>query len=649
MFPSFHRGNPSNNGDILGLNRMRLVSQGVEDLQRRYKPFLIAALIGFLVLALRIWHLQIIKGEEFSRLSKHNRIRIREIPASRGMILDRRGRILVDNRPSFDVFLVPEDTGDRGKTAEFLHRILKITPEEVGKRLEANRERPPFRPVRVQSDVSRFHLALLETHKLDLPGLIVDVRPRRAYAYRNMASHLLGYLGEIDSYELRQDRFREYQMGDFIGKYGIEQQWEPFLKGIDGGRQVEVDAMGRELKVLQRVEPHPGNNVFLTIELDLQMTCETLLHGKEGAIVAMNPQNGQILAMVSHPSFSPSIFADGINHDDWKALAQDPFHPLQNRAIQGQYAPGSVFKVITAAAGLEEGIISPQEILSCMGSYRLGNRTYRCWKKGGHGKINIHRAIVESCDVFFYQVGQRLGIDTIAKYAKGFGLGKPTKISLSDEKPGLIPSSEWKEKAYNEAWYEGETLSCAIGQGYVLVTPLQLLNAISAVANGGVLYLPQLVDRIERANGELIKSYPPIPRGKIPLSQGHLMIIREALHGVVNEDHGTGRSARIEGVTVSGKTGTAQIISLKENMAEEDTPYEYRDHAWFVAYAPMDNPIISVVVLVEHGGHGASASAPLARKVIQKYLTILKEEGKLTPIIAGGSEVNSSNSRGPFR
>jgi len=628
---------------------MRLGSQGIEVFQRRYKPFLIAVLIGFLFLVLRTWHLQIIRGEEFSRLSKHNRIRIREIPASRGMILDRRGRIVVDNRPSFDVFLVQEDIGDMEKTAEFLHRLLKITPKELGKRLEANKDRPPFKPVRIQSDIGRLHLALLETHKLDLPGLIVDVCPRRAYAYRDIGSHLLGHLGEIDSDELRQSQFREYQMGDLIGKYGVEQQWEPFLKGLDGGRQVEVDAMGRELKVLQGVEPQPGNNVFLTIDLDLQMTCENLLRGKEGAIVAMNPQNGKILAMVSHPSFSPSLFADGINHEDWETLVQNPFHPLQNRTIQGQYAPGSVFKVITAAAGLEEGVISPQEILSCTGSYRFGNRTYRCWRKGGHGKVNLHRAIVESCDVYFYQVGQRLGIDTLAKYAKGFGLGKATKISLSDEKPGLIPCSEWKKKVYDEVWYEGETLSCAIGQGYILVTPLQLLNVSSAIANGGILYLPQLVERIERANGKVVKSYQPIPRGKIPLSQENLLIIREALYGVVNEDRGTGRVARIKGVTVSGKTGTAQVIRLKEEVKEEETPYEHRDHAWFVAYAPMDNPVISVVVLVEHGGHGASASAPIARRIIHKYLNILKEEGNLKPIIARGREVDSLNSRSPIR
>ncbi|UCD70676.1 MAG: penicillin-binding protein 2 [Syntrophobacterales bacterium] len=628
---------------------MKLNSQGIEDLQRRYKPFLIAALIGLLVLGLRAWYLQIVKGEEFSRLSQHNRIRIREIPASRGMILDQGKRILVDNRPSFEVLLVPEDIVSMEKTTEFLHRILRITPVEVAKRLEVSKHRPPFKPVRIQSDISRLHLALLKTHKLDLPGLIVDVRPRRAYTYGNMASHLLGYLGEIDGHELRQNLFREYQLGDLIGQYGVEQKWEPFLKGTDGGRQVEVDAMGRELKVLQRAEPHPGNNVSLTIDLDLQMTCETLLSGKEGAIVAMNPQNGKILAMVSHPSFSPSLFAEGINHRDWETLILNPFHPLQNRVIQGQYAPGSVFKIITATAGLEEGVISPQEILSCSGSYRFGNRTYRCWRKGGHGKVNPHRAIVESCDVFFYQVGQRLGIDTLAKYAKGFGLGKPTEISLNDEKPGLIPSSEWKKKVYNEAWYEGETLSCAIGQGFILVTPLQLLNVISAFANGGVLYLPQLVERIETANGEVVKSYPPIPRGKIPISPENLMIIRQALNGVVNEAHGTGRVSRIKGITVSGKTGTAQVISLRDDVSEEDTPYEYRDHAWFVAYAPMANPVIAVVVLVEHGGHGASASAPIAREVMKKYFTIIREKGKSTPLIARGREENSLNSRGPIR
>ncbi|NIS63084.1 MAG: penicillin-binding protein 2, partial [Proteobacteria bacterium] len=320
---------------------MQFGSQGIEDLQRRYKPFLIAGLIGFLALGVRMWYLQVIKGEELSRLSKHNRIRIREIPASRGMILDRKGRILIDNRPSFEVLLVPEDIVDMEKTTEFLYRILRVTPEEVGKRLEANNHRPPFKPIRIQSDISRLHLALLKTHQLDLPGLIVDVRPRRAYNYGNMASHLVGYLGEIDSRELKRDRFKAYKMGDIIGKYGVEQQWEPFLKGMDGGRQVEVDAYGREIKVLQRVEAHPGNNLLLTIDLDLQMTAEVLLEGKEGTIVAMNPQNGQILAMVSHPSYDPSLFAGGINHDDWETLIQNPFHPLQNRAIQGQYAPGS--------------------------------------------------------------------------------------------------------------------------------------------------------------------------------------------------------------------------------------------------------------------------------------------------------------------
>jgi penicillin-binding protein 2 len=624
---------------------MRLGSQGIEDLQRRYKLFFIAGLVGFFALGLRMWHLQIIKGEEFSRLSKHNRIRIREIPASRGMILDRRGRILIDNRPSFEVLLIPEDIEDMEKTTGFLHRILKVTPEEVQKRLETNKHRPPFKPIRIQSDISRSHLALLKTHQLDLPGLILDVHPRRAYNHGNMASHLMGYLGEIDGHELKQKRFKGYQMGDIIGKYGVEQQWESFLKGIDGGRQVEVDAHGRELKVLQRVQPHPGNNLFLTIDLGLQMTCETLLQGKEGAIVAMNPRNGQILAMVSHPSYDPSLFAGGINHDDWETLIQNPFHPLQNRSVQGQYAPGSVFKVITAIAGLEEGVISPQEILFCGGSYRFGNRTYRCWRKGGHGKVGLHRAIVESCDVFFYQVGQRLGIDRLAKYAKEFGFGKATGVSLNDEKPGLIPSSEWKKKVYNEPWYKGETLSCAIGQGFILVTPLQLLNALSAIATEGILYLPQLVERIERANGKSLKSYKPISIGKIPVSPENLMLIREALLGVVNEDRGTGRVARIKGVSVSGKTGTAQVISLREDVKEEDTPYEYRDHAWFVAYAPMESPIISVAVLVEHGGHGASAAAPLARKIMQKYLSILKEEGKFPPLIAGGREMDSPNSR----
>jgi penicillin-binding protein 2 len=297
------------------------------------------------------------------------------------------------------------------------------------------------------------------------------------------------------------------------------------------------------------------------------------------------------------------------------------------------------------AAGLEEGVISPQEVLHCRGSYRFGNRYYRCWRKGGHGKVKLHRALVESCDVFFYQVGQRLGIDTLAKYAKGFGLGKSTGITLRDEKPGLIPSSEWKKKAYGEVWYAGETLSCAIGQGFVLVTPLQLLNVISSISNGGMLYRPQIVERIERTNGKVIKSYPSAPIGKIPLCQENLQLIQRALYGVVYEPHGTGRIARIKGVDLAGKTGTAQVISLREDVKDEDVPHEYRDHAWFVAYAPVENPVISVAVLVEHGGHGASAAAPLAREVMKKYFTIIRKREKSTPLIARGRD----NSKGSLR
>jgi penicillin-binding protein 2 len=454
--------------------------------------------------------------------------------------------------------------------------------------------------------------------------LVVDVRPRRAYDYGDLASHLIGYLGEVDENEMRQSREFPYRMGAQIGKYGVEYRWENDLRGSDGGQQIEVDALGREIRPLGVVEPFPGNNLFLTIDLELQKVAEEAYRDKTGALIAMDPRTGQILAMVSKPSFNPDVFARNILPEEWKSLVENPSHPLQNKGIQGQYPPGSVFKIITAIAGLESKMITPNTQFNCAGAFSYGGRDFRCWKEGGHGNLSLHRAIVQSCDIYFYQLGLKLGPDLIARYASEFGLGRATGISLP-EKPGIVPSSSWKRKRHGAPWYSGETLSFSVGQGYLTATPLQLLVLISAVANGGKILLPQVAQRLEDIYKNRLEEYPSVELESVDVSQKTLQIIQEALKGAVNDPHGTGSACGLKEVKVAGKTGTAQVIAMPEDFKRGEIrriPLKFRDHAWFVAYAPFEDPKISVVVLVEHGGFGATAAAPIAKRVIEKYLDL---------------------------
>jgi len=601
---------------------MELNTQKMEDFQGRYKYLVVFVGLAFLLIFIRLWSLQVIKGNELRHLSENNRIRLIENPADRGMLFDRKGRVLAHNRPSFEVYLVPEDAKANPEVLIKVGEMLNITPDEIEEKIKAQKRRAPFRPVKIKSDIQWNELALLESNRVFLPGLIVDVRPRRAYDYGDLASHLIGYLGEVDENELRQPREAPYRMGALIGKYGVEYQWENDLRGMDGGRQIEVDATGREIRPLGMVEPFPGNNLFLTIDSDLQKTAEEAYKDKNGALIAMDPKTGRILAMVSKPSFEP--FARNISPEEWKALVENPYHPLTNKGIQGQYPAGSVFKIITAIAGLESGAITPNTSFPCEGTFHYGNRDFRCWKEGGHGRISLHRAIAESCDIYFYQLGLKLGPDLIARYAHEFGLGRATGILLPHEKSGIVPSSSWKKKRFG-AWYSGETLSFAVGQGYLLTTPLQLLMLISSVANGGKLYLPQVVEKIEDIYGNTIGEYPPMESGRANVSQKTLQIIQEALKGAVNDPHGTGSACSLKEVKVAGKTGTAQVIAMPDDFKRGEMkriPPRFRDHAWFVAYAPFEDPKISVVVLVEHGGFGATVAAPIARAVIEKYLDL---------------------------
>jgi penicillin-binding protein 2 len=598
--------------------RLKLDKNGTPEKNSAFVYANIVILVAFAMLFSRLWYLQMIKGEYFKNLSENNRIRIQDIAAPRGILYDRAGIPLVDSFPSFDVSLFRQDISDTRSLIPVLSRALSLDPERLQLKLDGVKGPLASHPLKLKANISREELAMVETRRLDLPGVIVDMVIRRNYPYENMAAHLIGYLGEISQGELEQEEYGDHKIGSFIGKYGIEQKFELELKGENGGRQIEVNALGRKVRVLGQVEPNPGNNLFLTLDIELQKAAEEAMAEKKGAVVAMDPQNGDILAMVSKPDFNPNFFARGISPENWKMISGDPARPLQNRATQGQYPPGSVYKIIMAIAALEEKIITPDTAFHCPGHLHFGNRDYLCWKKEGHGRVNLRRALVESCDVFFYNVGLRLGVDRIAKYAYGLGLGRETGYPLGHEKPGLIPTSSWKMKRFGIPWQAGENLSIAIGQGFNLLTPLQAACTLSAVANGGKFYRPRIAQSIKAPHGELLKEFPPVEAKTLSISPDTYEILRDALWGVVNSPGGTGGRARVDGFDVAGKTGTAQVVQRREGRGETN-PAEQQDHAWFACFAPARQPQITVVAMIEHGGHGGSAAAPVAKKVLEKY------------------------------
>ncbi|MEJ2723493.1 MAG: penicillin-binding protein 2 [Deltaproteobacteria bacterium] len=594
----------------------------VEIFSKRLRWVIFILIGAFVALVMRLWLLQIAAGPTYRTQSESNRIHLQDIAPFRGMIFDRHGQLLVDNRPSFDMLIIPEDIQNRKQLVKSLEGLIGLQPGYVEDRLNGNGRQHPFKPVLIKKNLSREELAIIETNLYNLAGVLIQVKPQRHYILKEFASHLIGYLGEISEVQLNSGRYTDNKPGDLIGKYGVEKTWDKELNGMRGGEQVEVDAAGRKIKVISRKPPLPGQNIVLTIDKDLQLLAEKGLEGKKGAVVVMNPMNGEILAMASSPVFNPNVFIGGIDRSEWVKMVSSKDCPLQNRAISGLYPPGSVFKIVVALAGLEEGILDPEEEVTCNGRYTLGNHTYRCWKRYGHGKVSLHRGLVESCDVYFYKLGTRLGVDTIARYAKKCGLGRLSGFGLGSEKEGLIPTSEWKLKRWGVAWQGGETVSMAIGQSFLLVTPLQMARLISAIFNGGVLYEPKVV-RLVGENGNHTYEFVPKPVDRLDVKEENLELIRKALTGVINEPHGTGSRARVKGLTVAGKTGTAQVVGLeKEKVFEngEELPPEFLDHAWFVAVAPAENPALAIAILIEHGGHGGSAAAPIAKKLIQAYL-----------------------------
>jgi len=565
----------------------------------------------FLFLIAGFWDLQVRNPEVYSEQAERNRIRSLPIPAPRGKILDRDGRVIVDNHSSYSLILSRENL--KPEHIEPIALGLGIDFRRLEARLGRFRGRPRYEPIIIKDELSSGELSFVKAHSdpETFPEMELIRSQRRLYPQEGLAAHVIGYVGEISEAELDLPEFGKYDQGDMIGKAGIEREYNDTLMGQDGQRQVVVDNRGNEHEVLAIKDAVPGKNLQLTLDLDLQAVAELGMQGKNGAVVALDPRNGEVLAMVSNPTYDPNKFAGRIRSEDWKEIANNPDNPMLDRAIQAQFAPGSTFKPIMALAGLEKGVIDDDFKIHCPGGATFYDRYFKCWTKSGHGEVDLHKGIVRSCDVFFYNVGNKLGIDNIAEYADMAGFGHKTGIDLPNEAVGVVPSSAWKMRLFRQKWYAGETISVSIGQGALTVTPLQLASAIGGLAMGGKWAKPHLV-----------KSQTPELRiGQV--DQANVQKVVYGMWGVVNEGGGTGGRARLPGVSVCGKTGSAQRLS---NQAVK-SGHKLKDNAWFVAFAPCEAPEIAVSVLWEGGEHGMLA-APIARDVLKAYFDKKAREAK---------------------
>ena len=559
------------------------------------------------------WQLQVQSPDVYAARAERNRIKSLPLLAPRGKIMDRDGRILVDNSPTFKVLL--SRAAMREENLPLIAEGLNIPYEQLRAQLRRLRRSnaPEYQAVILKENLALGDIAFVESHRAEFPELELIRSQKRLYPKDGLASHVVGYVGEISDAELEQLEFALYEPGAEVGKAGIERQYNDVLSGADGRRVVVVDSLGREREVRGNVEAKPGRGIRLTIDLDLQVVSELAMEGKTGAVVALDPRNGDVLALVSRPSYLPNKFVGGISLEDWRQLVNDPQKPLLNRPIQAQLAPGSIFKPIVALAAARSPIVDKDFSVVCQGGAFFYGRYFRCHKKGGHGRVTLHDALVQSCDVYFYTLGNRLGIDSIAETSKLVGFGEPTGIDLPHEEDGTVPSTGWKLRFYREKWYAGETISVAIGQGALTTTPLQIASAMGGLALGGEWHQPHLVphDEMQSIRQDF---QPPEPR-RAELDPNAVREIVRGLWGVVNEA-GTGVRSRIPGYDVCGKTGTAQVVSRQ--YAKDHDEEASKDNAWFVGFAPCEAPEIVVVALHEHGEHGHIA-APIVRDVIKAY------------------------------
>ncbi len=577
--------------------------------------FTAAVMAGYL---LAFYYLQVIQGEYYRELAEANRVRVVSVPPNRGAILDRSGAVMVRNRPAFDVLLNREEARDLEETLLAIAPVLETDTSELQERIARAADRPPYEPVVLDSDVSLGVVSFVESRRADLPGLSISMAMRRFYMEADSGSHALGHVGEITRAMLDSGDFPGALSGDIVGRSGVERSYNEDLRGRRGTKRVVVNSGGRVMgEMAGGVDPEPGEDIRLTINLAMQRELDEAFGDRAGAGVFMDPRNGEILAMSSRPGYDPNLFARRFNREVWKGLVEDSLHPLQNRAVQSAYSPGSTFKPIMAAAALEEGVAGPSTVFFCAGSSVFHGRRFHCHRSGGHGNLDMKRAIQLSCNIYFYNLGSLLGIDAISRYARHIGLGSLTGIDVGPEVPGLVPSPEWKAEVRGERWYPSETISVAIGQGPIMFTPLQMAMAQGFIATNGHRVGPHL---------RLDASAEWIGRGAEDdmISKHSFSVIRAAEWAAVNEQ-GTGTQARIEGRDVCGKTGTAQVFAGSAGAKDEDLPPEMRDHAWFVGFAPRDDPRVSFAIIVEHGGHGGEAAAPIARRVLERFFETEEE------------------------
>lgn len=595
----------------------------IEVLHRRVTFLAGLVLLVFSVLLIGFWRHQIVQSDYYRQLAEKNRVREVRLVAPRGRIYDREHRILADNRAVYNLLLTRENSPrPPGETARMLAPGIHATEEELLDAIAKGASQRAHKPILIAEGLSNAEVAFVLARQYEMPEITIDFRPERRYENDQMAAHVLGYVSEVTASQLRSPEFSGRRTGDVVGQTGLERQYDRILQGTDGIRSVVVNTTGREMGLIGEVLPVPGQDLVTTIDLDIQMAAETALAGQTGVAVVLDPHTGEVLALTSQPAFNPAAFSRGIDQSEWSSLMSDPRRPLQNRAIQNQYAPGSIFKIFMTAAGLEEGVVDLDDRTMCHGHTTLYGNRFHCWYAPGHGSLTIRDALIHSCNVFFYLVGDRLGIDRIAEHAFAMGLGRPTGIDLPGENPGLIPTREWKRNVASAPWYPGDTISVSIGQGAVSLTPLQLTWAVGGVAAGG-LATPHIVPRdvVEETD-----------RAPYPLGPETIQAVQEALWGVVNGG-GTGGRARVAGFDVAGKTGTAQVVS---SGAAGDDP-TLQPHGWFVGFAPFDDPEIAVGVFVENGG-SSSAALPVAQQIFQAYFDKSRGLTRMTP---AGAEAGS--------
>ncbi|HZQ95062.1 MAG TPA: penicillin-binding protein 2 [Candidatus Sulfotelmatobacter sp.] len=569
----------------------------------------------FLILAYGLWRLQVMQADYYSLAAEKNRIRNVPVLAPRGRILDRYGRTIVDNYPSFSALLLRDSTRDLNADADFIARGLHLDPGEVRARIRRFASMPQYQPIFLKEDITPDELQFIEAHRNELPELDTIMAHRRLYPRNGFMAHLIGYVGEVTDDMLNQPQFELYNPGDVVGISGVERQYNDLLMGKNGSRQALVDSRGREVGRLGETEAVPGKPLKLTVDIDLQIAAEQALEGKNGAIVAMDPHTGEVLAMASGPTFDPNDFAVRVSRDEWNRLVTDPDKPLLNKAIQAQLAPGSTFKIIMSVAGWQEGVAQNLHV-NCAGSAEFYGRRFGCWVKGGHGPVDLEKAIYQSCDVFFYTLANKLGIERIAKYATDFGLGQRTGIDLPNEVAGVMPSEEWKIRNFKQKWFAGETISVGIGQGAIAITPVQLLRAISAISMGGKMVVPHVINPSEMPPGYVEAGHYTEVKN-VSVDPAGWNFITDAMSRVLLPE-GTAPSAHIPGIDIAGKTGSAQIVSLATR-AKFKNSEALAQNGWFVGFTPRRNPEIVVCVLFQGGEHGRLA-ARLATQVIKAYV-----------------------------